>query len=137
MRILIRAALLIISFVSNSQNCKNSVSGKVTDLHDGSTLSGATLVLTEINKTVQTDIEGYYTISGLCKDEVYSIEILHPACETMRFRLKVSGDLTRDFKLEHHIEALNEIIVSGKAYEEKSNFLINNYLFDICICNFL
>lgn len=126
MRILIRAALLIISFVSNSQNCKNSVSGKVTDLHDGSTLSGATLVLTEINKTVQTDIEGYYTISGLCKDEVYSIEILHPACETMRFRLKVSGDLTRDFKLEHHIEALNEIIVSGKAYEEKSSSVFEN-----------
>ena len=126
MRILISTALLIISFVSNSQNCNNSVSGKVTDLHDGSLLSGATLVFTEINKTVQTDIEGYYIISDLCKDEVYSIEILHPACETMRFRLKVSRNMTRDFKLEHHIEALNEIIVSGKAYEENSSSVFEN-----------
>ena len=126
MRIFIRAALLLISFVSTSQNCKNSVSGKVTDLHDGSLLSGATLVFKEINKTVQTDIEGYYIISDLCKDEVYSIEIFHPACETMRFRLKVSGNMTRDFKLEHHIETLNEIIVSGKAYEENSSTVFEN-----------
>lgn len=126
MRILIRVAMLFISFVSSSQNCNYSVSGKVTDLHDGSLLSGATLVLTEINKTVQTDIEGYYIISGLCKDEVYSIEIMHPACETMRFRLKVSGNMTRDFKLEHHIETLNEIIVSGKAYEENSSSVFEN-----------
>ncbi len=126
MRILIRVALLIISFVSTSQNCKNSVSGKVTDLHDGSILSGATLVLTEINKTVQTDIEGYYIISDLCKDEVYSIEILHPACDNVRYRLKVSGNMTRDFKLEHHIEALNEIIVSGKAYEQNSSSVFEN-----------
>tara|TARA_B100001248_G_scaffold253705_1_gene231248 strand:+ start:166 stop:2565 length:2400 start_codon:yes stop_codon:yes gene_type:complete len=126
MRILIRVAMLFISFVSSSQNCKYSVSGKVTDLHDGSLLSGATLVLTEINKTVQTDIEGNYIISGLCKDEVYSIEIMHPACETMRFRLKVYGNMTRDFKLEHHIETLNEIIVSGKAYEENSSSVFEN-----------
>ena len=126
MRILIRLALLIISFVSTSQNCKYSVSGKVTDLHDGSILSGATLVLTEINKTVQTDIEGYYIISDLCKDEVYSIEIIHPACETMRYKLKVSGNMTRDFKLEHHIEALNEIIVSGKAYKQNSSSVFEN-----------
>jgi len=126
MRILIRVAMLFISFVSISQNCNYSVSGKVTDLHDGSLLSGATLVLSEINKTVRTDIEGYYIISGLCKDEVYSIEILHPACETMRFRLKVSGNMTRDFKLEHHIEALNEIIVSGKAYEKNSSTVFEN-----------
>lgn len=126
MRILIRVAMLFISFVSSSQNCNYSVSGKVTDLHDGSLLSGATLILTEINKTVQTDIEGYYIISGLCKDEVYSIEIMHPACETMRFRLKVSGNMSRDFKLEHHIETLNEIIVSGKAYEENSSTVFEN-----------
>ena len=126
MRILIRVAMLFISFVSSSQNCNYSVSGKVTDLHDGSLLSGATLVLTEINKTVQTDIEGYYIISGLCKDEVYSIEIMHPACETMRFKLKVSGNMSRDFKLEHHIETLNEIIVSGKAYEENSSSVFEN-----------
>ena len=126
MRILISVAMLFISFVSSSQNCNYFVSGKVTDLHDGSLLSGATLVLTEINKTVQTDIEGYYIISGLCKDEVYSIEIMHPACETMRFRLKVSGNMSRDFKLEHHIETLNEIIVSGKAYEENSSSVFEN-----------
>lgn len=126
MRILIRVAMLFISFVSSSQNCNNSVSGKVTDLHDGSLLSGATLVFKEINKTVQTDIEGYYIISDLCKDEVYSIEIFHPACETMRFRLKVSGNMTRDFKLEHHIETLNEIILSGKAYEENSTSVFEN-----------
>ncbi len=126
MGILIRTAMLIISFVSHSQNCNNSVSGRVSDLHDGSLLSGATLVFNGINKTVQTDIEGYYIMSDLCEGEVYSIEILHPSCETMSFRLKVSGNMKRDYKLEHHIEALNEIIVSGKAYEENSSSVFEN-----------
>ena len=126
MRIFIRLALFLTSFLSTSQNCNNSVSGNVTDLHDGSLLSGATLVFKEINKTVQTDIEGYYMILDLCKDEVYNIEVFHPSCETMSFRLKVSGNMTRDFKLEHHIEALNEIIVSGKAYEENSSTVFEN-----------
>ena len=112
----------------NSQNCKNSVSGKVTDLHDGSVLSGATLVVLETGQSTLSDFDGSYKLNDLCQGQNYSVKVMHASCETMTFKLKVSRNLNRDFKLEHHIEELNEIIVSGKAYENQSSSVFENKL---------
>ena len=71
MRKYITAVLLVISFMVNSQNCKNSVSGKVTDLHDGSILSGATLVVLETSQTTLSDIDGSYQLNNLCQGQNY------------------------------------------------------------------
>ena len=128
MRRYVTAVLLVISFMVNSQNCKNLVSGKVTDLHDGSVLSGATLVVLESGQSTLSDFDGSYQLIDLCQGQNYSVKVMHPACETMTFKLKVSGNLNRDFKLEHHIEELNEIIVSGKAYENQSSSVFENKL---------
>jgi len=119
------AILLIISGLANSQNCKYSLSGKVTDLHDGSLLSGATLVFNEINKTAQTDLDGRYNISNLCKGQ-YSIKLIHPLCESTTFKININGNTNRDFKLEHHIEELNEIIVKGNSYDDQSKSVYEN-----------
>ena len=117
--------LLIISGLANSQDCKYSLSGKVTDLHDGSLLSGATLVFNEINKTAQTDFDGRYNISNLCKGQ-YSIKLIHPLCESTTFKININGNTNRDFKLEHHIEELNEIIVRGNPYDDQSKSVYEN-----------
>ena len=119
------AILLFISGLANSQNCKYSLSGKVTDLHDGSLLSGATLVFNEINKTAQTDLDGRYNISNLCKGQ-YSIKLIHPLCESTTFKININGNTNRDFKLEHHIEELNEIIVKGNPYDDQSKSVYEN-----------
>jgi iron complex outermembrane receptor protein len=42
--------------------------------------------------------------------------------------LKISGDSVRDFKLEHHLEELNEIILEGKAYENKTTTVLEKNL---------
>ena len=119
------AILLIISGLANSQDCKYSLSGKVTDLHDGSLLSGATLVFNEINKTAQTDLDGRYDISNLCKGQ-YSIKLIHPSCESTTFKININGNTNRDFKLEHHIEELNEIIIKGNPYDNQSKSVYEN-----------
>ena len=119
------AILLIISGLANSQDCKYSLSGKVTDLHDGSLLSGATLVFNEINKTAQTDLDGRYDISNLCKGQ-YSIKLIHPSCESTTFKININGNTNRDFKLEHHIEELNEIIVKGNPYGDQGKSTYEN-----------
>ena len=119
------AILLIISGLASSQDCKYSLSGKVTDLHDGSLLSGATLVFNEINKTAQTDLDGRYDISNLCKRQ-YSIKLIHPSCESITFKININGNTNRDFKLEHHIEELNEIIVKGNPYDDQSKSVYEN-----------
>ena len=117
--------LLIISGLANSQDCKYSLSGKITDLHDGSLLSGATLVFNEINKTAQTDLDGRYDISNLCKGQ-YSIKLIHPSCESTTFKININGNTNRDFKLEHHIEELNEIIIKGNPYDNQSKSVYEN-----------
>ena len=119
------AILLIISGLASSQDCKYSLSGKVTDLHDGSLLSGATLVFNEINKTAQTDLDGRYDISNLCKGQ-YSMKLIHPSCESTTFKININGNTYRDFKLEHHIEELNEIIVKGNPYDNQSKSVYEN-----------
>ena len=124
MRIYALVVLLFAQLTTTSQNCTLTLSGKVIDLHDGSLLSGATLVVAETETVVQTSMDGVYSISNLCPNATYSIKVLHSSCETKTFSLKILGDSVRDFKLEHHLEELNEIILEGKAYENKTNTVL-------------
>jgi len=124
MRIYALVVLLFAQLTTTSQNCTLTLSGKVIDLHDGSLLSGATLVVAETETVVQTSMDGVYSISNLCPNTTYSIKVLHSSCETKTFSLKILGDSVRDFKLEHHLEELNEIILEGKAYENKTNTVL-------------
>jgi len=117
--------LLLSSITSISQNCDNTLFGTVTDLHDGSLLIGATLIVAGTDQAAQTDIDGKFTISNLCND-TYSIQISHPNCLTKGFKVKVSGNTTKSFKLEHHLEELNGIIVEGKTYSDKSKTILEN-----------
>jgi iron complex outermembrane receptor protein len=91
-------------------------------------LSGATLVVAETETVVQTSLDGVYSISNLCPNTSYSIKVLHSSCTPKTFSLKISGDSVRDFKLEHHLEELNEIILEGKAYENKTTTVLEKNL---------
>ena len=120
------AILLLFSYLAISQNCKYTLSGKVLDPDDGAVLSGATLVVSETEAIIQTSREGVYTISNVCKNTSYSIKVLHSSCESKTFDVKISEDTKRDFKLEHHLEELNEIILEGKAYNNNTNTVLEN-----------
>ena len=71
--------LLFSSITSFSQNCDNTLTGTVTDLHDGTILNGATLIVAGTEQAVQTDHDGKYILSNLC-DGTYSIQVSHPFC---------------------------------------------------------
>ena len=84
------------SISSISQKCDNTLFGTVTDLHDGSLLVGATLVVVGTEQTVQTDIDGKFSIPNLCNGS-YSIQISHAFCLTTDFTIKVIGNTTKTF----------------------------------------
>ena len=128
MRTYALVVLLLAQLTTASQNCSLTLSGKVIDLHDGSLLSGATLVVAETETVVQTSLDGVYSIPNLCPNTSYSIKVLHSSCTPKTFSLKISGDSVRDFKLEHHLEELNEIILEGKAYENKTTTVLEKNL---------
>lgn len=117
--------LLLSSVISISQNCNNTLSGTVIDQHDGSLLTNATLVVVGSKQFVLTDIDGKFNISNLCND-TYTIRVSHAYCRSINYTVKISGDMTKTFNLEHHLEELNEIIIDGKAYSNKSKTILEN-----------
>ena len=117
--------LLLSSMPSFSQNCDNTLSGTITDLHDGSSLVGAVLVVVGSEQAVQTDLDGTFTISNLCND-TYSIQVSHPHCLTKGYTVKVLGNTNKNFALEHHLEELNQVIVEGKAFSNKSKTILES-----------
>ncbi|AOR27340.1 TonB-dependent receptor [Formosa sp. Hel1_33_131] len=117
--------LLFSSITSLSQNCDNSLSGIVTDIHDGQLLIGVTLIIADTEQTVQTGLDGEFSFSNLCNN-TYFIQVSHPYCLTKGFTVRISGNTKKSFKLEHHIEELNQITIEGKAYSDKSKTLLEN-----------
>lgn len=117
--------LLLCSITSISQNCKNTLSGKVIDQHDGSLLVEATIILVGYEEVVQTDLDGKFIISNLC-DGTYNIQVSHADCLTKVFVVKVFGNKIKNFKLEHHIEELNQITIKGQAYADKSKTILES-----------
>lgn len=108
-----------------SQDCTSLLTGKVTDLHDGTPLSGATLIIAGPEIAILTDLDGTFRVENLC-DQTYSIQIAHPECQTKAFSVRVNGNTNKSFRLEHHLEQLNEIIIEGQAYTTKSETLLEN-----------
>ena len=111
--------LLFGSISPISQDCDNTLSGTVIDLHDSSLLSGALLIVAGTEQAVQTDVDGKFIITGLC-DGTYSIQVSHPYCTTQGYTVKVSGNTSKTFRLEHHLEELNEVTIRGKAYQNEA-----------------
>ncbi len=125
MRIYFLIILLFSSLRSLSQSCEYTLSGILTDLHDGSVLEGATLTVAGTEQTVLSDFNGKFMISNLC-NETYSIQVSHPYCLTKGFRVTVYGDTVKSFKLEHHLELLNEITIDGRIISNQSKTLQEN-----------
>ena len=127
MRIYFLMILLLSSFPLLSQSCDYKLSGLLTDLHDGTVLEGATLIVAGSERFVVTDFEGKFMISNLC-NETYSIQVSHPYCLTKGFSVTLSGDTFKSFELEHHTEVLNEISIDGRIVSNQSKTLKENIL---------
>ncbi|MCW5520541.1 TonB-dependent receptor [Aureitalea sp. L0-47] len=125
MRLTLFLLLLVFSSTGIAQNCDNILSGRVTDQHDGTPLSGATLVLMDTDKASLSDIDGTYQFSDLCEG-TYSIQVSHPECDPKVFSVKVPRRGGFNIELEHHVELLKQVTVVGTAYSTKSETLLEN-----------
>ena len=127
MRLYALILLFCSSMLSYSQDCTNTLYGSLLDIHDGSVLPGATIIVAQTGVAVQTNLEGSFIISNLCAS-TYLLQISHPACTTRAFQVLIDGNTTKTFKLEHHLEELNEILVKGDALAKESETLFENKL---------
>lgn len=95
------------------QDCHFSIRGRVIDKHDKKPLSGAILNIYGLKKEVFTNKEGYFVLNGICEGFI-ELEVAHPACSTVFYPLQITKNITQDFFLEHHIEALQEVALVQK-----------------------
>jgi len=112
---------------SQAGKCNNILSGSILDTHDQTSLSGATIIVAGPEIAVLSDLDGKFKIQNLCDGE-YTLQISHPECNTQVFKVSVYGNVSKNFKLEHHLESLNEIIVKGKAFSTKTESILENNL---------
>ncbi len=107
------------------QECSHSISGVVIDFHDKTPLSGASIVITGLNRQVATDSLGRFYIDNLCEGPV-ELEVSHPEC-TSQFVTVVPSE-KKDVKilLEHHLEELEEVQVVGAAQKKQTASSIEN-----------
>ncbi|WP_271783535.1 TonB-dependent receptor [Aquimarina algiphila] len=112
-----RLTLILVFFsgvtILSAQECDKTLTGKVIDFHDGVPLKEATITFN--NKTIVTDNNGTYTINDLCAVS-YAFTVSHVDCNSQVFTIDMSKVTTKDFYLEHHLNELQEVKVSGENH---------------------
>lgn len=102
--------LMIFALAGYAQTCDLNLRGTVTDFHNGDPLVGAVIKIQNAEKFASTDLEGRYILSNLCAGDI-EIEITHISCSTLRKTISLSQSATQNFRLEHHLDALDEVVV--------------------------
>jgi len=117
-RILLGCLLIcVVTFNINAQDsCNLRLFGRVSDHHDGSNLAYTNLLLESAASNrigVSADEQGRYEVDGLCPGN-YSVIVSHIGCEPDTFFLTLKASRRVEFKLEHHLEELEEVEVSAQ-----------------------
>lgn len=98
----------------HAQKCIYTFFGEVIDFHDGTPMSGATVHIENLNTYTTADINGKFTINDLCNGTLI-ITISHVGCETKRLEININGNTYKEINMEHHVEELHEIKISGNS----------------------
>lgn len=106
--------LLCLFNLVHSQNCIYTFLGEVADFHDGTPMSGATVHIETLNTYIIADIDGKFTIKNLCKGKLI-LTISHVGCDTKHLEVDINGDTYKEINMEHHIEELHEVKISGHS----------------------
>ncbi len=133
MRLYTLIVLLCASTSIFSQKCNYKLQGTVIDIHDNTLLADALLTINNFESSFKSDSKGNYIITNLCKGN-YNLQVSHPSCDLKSMTIKIDGNTKKNIKLEHHLEELNQIRISAKAYSSKNstskNLTLNSSLLE-------
>ncbi|WP_299274818.1 TonB-dependent receptor [uncultured Psychroserpens sp.] len=112
---------IAISFfgITNAQNCSLTFLGEITDFHDASPISAATIYIKNLDRYITSDIDGKFKIEDLCEGDL-TLVISHVGCETKTVTFNMNSDLFKEIALEHHIEELGEITVKNSVARKET-----------------
>lgn len=114
MKLALTLLTLLFTLQGITQNCIYKFSGKTIDFHDGTAIVGASVYIKELNKYAVSDNEGKFEILQLCKGQ-YTVLFSHIGCDDKEVIIDLKADVQKVFFLEHHIENLQNINLTGKT----------------------
>ena len=116
--ILLGVALSFMGF-GNAQDCSYNFRGQLTDFHDGTAIVGAAIYNRKSDTYITSDLNGTFTLQNLCAGEI-SLEISHIACDSKTVTYQLKGDMAETIYMEHHIEELKEVSVTGHTARKET-----------------
>lgn len=107
-----------INTVKDATSMYGAIRGRVLDSNK-QVLPGATVSIPNLGVAVVTDVDGYYTLSGL-KGGTYEIEVHYIGCATKKVQIKVGKRQTIALNVELcDGVALDEVVVKGAFCGER------------------
>jgi len=113
-------SLLFITYAGYSQECESILMGAIIDYHDKTPLEEATIQTLDGKIVAVSNASGTFKLTGLCNTS-YTFEISHPECSTTLVTVSISGNTSKEFKLEHHLEELDEVKVIGTVVNKTNS----------------
>ncbi|MGB0779187.1 MAG: TonB-dependent receptor [Flavobacteriaceae bacterium] len=101
---------MCLCFVGQAQDCNQEFRGQIIDLHDNSPLEGAAVSIDFGDAVTYSDSKGLFILESLCVTN-FTITISHPNCKTQEKAVRLPGPALHIFYMEHHITALNEVVL--------------------------
>lgn len=107
--------LIAVSFTgfSFAQTCSIRLSGHVEDADTKQKLEGATVLITQLNKQIVTNLNGDFLFDSLCAGN-YTVQVSHVSCETITIPVTLEKDRHLDVFLPHAKNTLGEVIVEAQ-----------------------
>lgn len=94
-----------------AQRCDEAIFGQVVDLHDNTPLQGVSVTLEENGRQLITTENGKFVFPQLC-GKAYTLLLEHPDCMPLTVKVSSPSPILKRFYLEHHLNELQEIIVT-------------------------
>lgn len=111
---------LMLGTIVSGQDCNHTLSGKTIDFHNSTPLIGATIIVVGLDKAVLSDFNGQFKIENLCAG-TYRLQVSHPECLTKVVKVKIPRDKFITIEMEHHIDELEKVVITGKSYKNTLN----------------
>ncbi|MBU6158055.1 MAG: TonB-dependent receptor [Bacteroidetes bacterium] len=116
--------------LSAGAQCNLLLSGHIDDADTKEHLVNATILIKELKISALTDSAGFFRFQGLCAG-TYTLIISHAGCKSITKHIHLKSDYEFDLQLDHHVAALQEVVVTGDAgggLIESSNLIKGNQL---------
>lgn len=118
---MLSAILFVHSLLAISQDCPFILKGHIEDLDSKEKLSGATVLLVELNRQIITDAQGDFIFDTLCGGN-YTVRVSHVGCATIEQKILLNRSRHIDIDLPHEKNMLGEVRLNSQRGLKSTGF---------------